>query len=501
MASKDGKIPTAHSHSATVDNDNDYDNEIKEDELTTKSKPEQNRLMGATIRINKGKCKGLEGVITERHKLRTVQLDVLPTQRIPIDLVEVLEYAEDYSEDEAEGDDEDMKYMKYTSAVVRVLAPHPSAGKIGVLENIFIKYWYITDNPSIYTAFPENKFDIVKYAIGDSVATDINESNNTIEKRGGTSQQPESYIQPTSATAEQDADIMSSHFGDVIATSNNITENITMTKDDTSRQVELDAQQQTVAPRHRQAKEKAVINILMGSNGLSLVEESFTLPKTKRKSFEDRIAALKAYKKRHGHLNVSQKEDRSLHSFCARMRTAKHYPEKTSNRLKNDRISALDAIGFNWMPSEQRLEAIEANKNAARHGNGNVRAKRKKSPPPSQQPPKKSLKRSMSTEQQRSIAEKLRREARQRTPVTVAQVEMNEKQRNESKRLLTCFLSGMDDDGVDDNSVAEEIHDYETTAVCMDRFQHNPNNYSAPYHYTPYHYSAPPLQKKSRKNS
>jgi len=485
MASKDGKIPTTHSH-------NDNDNEIKEDELTIKSKPLQNRLMGATIRINKGKCKGLEGVITERHKVRTVQLDVLPTQRIPIDHVEVLEYAEDYSEDEAEGDDEDMKYIKYKSAVVRVLAPHPSAGKIGVLENIFIKDWYITDNPSIYTAFPENKFDIVKYAIGDSVATDINESNNNIEKRGSTSQQPESYIQPTSV-AEQDADIMSSHFGDVIATSNNITENNTMKKDDTSRQVELDAQQQTVAPRHRQAKEKAVINILMGSNGLSLVEENVTLSKTKRISFEDRIAALKAYKKRHGHLNVSQKKDRSLHSFCARMRTAK-------SNLKNDRISALDAIGFNWMPSEQRLEAIEANKNAARHG-GNVRAKRKKSPPPSQQPPKASLKRSMSTEQQRSIAEQLRREARQRTPITVAQVEMNEKQRNESKRLLTCFLSGMDDDGVDDNSVAEEIHDYETTAVYMDRFQHNPNNYSAPYHYTPYHYSAPPLQKKYRKNS
>jgi hypothetical protein len=63
--------------------------------------------------------------------------------------------------------------------------------------------------------------------------------------------------------------------------------------------------------------------------------------------FFDRVDELKAYKEKHGHLNVRQKENQSLYGFCSNMRQARK-GKKGSYRLDNGRIAALDAIGFDW---------------------------------------------------------------------------------------------------------------------------------------------------------
>jgi len=64
--------------------------------------------------------------------------------------------------------------------------------------------------------------------------------------------------------------------------------------------------------------------------------------------FEDRIDQLKAYKQKHGHLNVTRNEEKSLAAFCHRMRTGRRNPEKSNTKLTDDRIASLDALGFPW---------------------------------------------------------------------------------------------------------------------------------------------------------
>ena len=65
-------------------------------------------------------------------------------------------------------------------------------------------------------------------------------------------------------------------------------------------------------------------------------------------SFAQRIADLRAYKEKHGHIKVSQKEDKSLFGFCTNMRYARKHPEKSTMTLTDDRIANLDALGFEW---------------------------------------------------------------------------------------------------------------------------------------------------------
>jgi hypothetical protein len=55
---------------------------------------------------------------------------------------------------------------------------------------------------------------------------------------------------------------------------------------------------------------------------------------------------LRAYKEKHGHLNLSHKDDSSLYNYCNNLRQARK--GKGSHRLDETRIAALDAIGFNW---------------------------------------------------------------------------------------------------------------------------------------------------------
>ena len=42
-----------------------------------------------------------------------------------------------------------------------------------------------------------------------------------------------------------------------------------------------------------------------------------------RNANHQKIAELKGFKEKHGHLNVSQKEDKSLSVFCANVRQAR----------------------------------------------------------------------------------------------------------------------------------------------------------------------------------
>ena len=79
---------------------------------------------------------------------------------------------------------------------------------------------------------------------------------------------------------------------------------------------------------------------------------SVGLPKkaTPIKTFEDHFEELKAYKAKHGHINlIFQMEEEGLYNFCQRMRRARAEPEKGKFKLSTDRIALLDSIGFSWV--------------------------------------------------------------------------------------------------------------------------------------------------------
>ena len=111
--------------------------------------------------------------------------------------------------------------------------------------------------------------------------------------------------------------------------------------------------------------------------------EMKSAPKKKRiiKSFEQRIDDLKAYEKKHGHVNVKKSDDKSLYQFCLNMRQARKNPEKSTMTLTDNRIASLDALGFDWSVRpreqaakksfEQRLEDLRAYKE--KHGHVNVK--------------------------------------------------------------------------------------------------------------------------------
>ena len=99
-----------------------------------------------------------------------------------------------------------------------------------------------------------------------------------------------------------------------------------------------------------------------------------------QKSFEQRIADLKAYKEKHGRVNVKMREDKSLYGFCYNVRYARINPEKSNMVLNYDHIASLDALGFDWTARErterksfeQRIEDLRAYKEK----NGHVNVKR-----------------------------------------------------------------------------------------------------------------------------
>ena len=82
---------------------------------------------------------------------------------------------------------------------------------------------------------------------------------------------------------------------------------------------------------------------------------------TKRviKSFEQRIEDLRAYKAKHGHTNVKEKEDKSLYEFCKNMRRARKHQEKYRTLINEERIASMDALGFDWGVKEQAIKSFE----------------------------------------------------------------------------------------------------------------------------------------------
>ena len=77
-------------------------------------------------------------------------------------------------------------------------------------------------------------------------------------------------------------------------------------------------------------------------------ELGFTWDKHKKhKSFEEHIEELKAFKKKHGHVRVAVNHDTSLYEFCANMRYARRNPG-TGMTITEDKIKALDELGFTW---------------------------------------------------------------------------------------------------------------------------------------------------------
>ena len=96
--------------------------------------------------------------------------------------------------------------------------------------------------------------------------------------------------------------------------------------------------------------------------------------KRTNKSFEERLEELTAFKVKHGHhVRVTMKQDKkSLHSFCKNMRCARRGTGRMS--ITEDRIKALDELGFDWGDKnksfEERIEELKAFK--AKHGHVRV---------------------------------------------------------------------------------------------------------------------------------
>jgi hypothetical protein len=83
--------------------------------------------------------------------------------------------------------------------------------------------------------------------------------------------------------------------------------------------------------------------------------------KKKRQDFFDRVDELKSFKEKHGHMNPACRGvTRSLHLFCRNTRQARRdmIAGKKGDRrvLNDDRIAALDAIGFDWRNDDLRKD-------------------------------------------------------------------------------------------------------------------------------------------------
>jgi len=88
-------------------------------------------------------------------------------------------------------------------------------------------------------------------------------------------------------------------------------------------------------------------------------------------AFQNQLDALAAYKQEHGNFDGMNTKDKKLAQFCKDMRRARKNPESTNTVCDEDRIAALDALGFEWAPLDQafqaQLDALAAYKQE--HGN------------------------------------------------------------------------------------------------------------------------------------
>lgn len=72
----------------------------------------------------------------------------------------------------------------------------------------------------------------------------------------------------------------------------------------------------------------------------------------KNRSFEERLQELKEFKARHGDLHVTSKQDKSLATFCKAVRYARRHPDKAKIKVEEDRVTALNQLGFVWEPKK-----------------------------------------------------------------------------------------------------------------------------------------------------
>jgi hypothetical protein len=91
---------------------------------------------------------------------------------------------------------------------------------------------------------------------------------------------------------------------------------------------------------------------------LDTINNTITTSTTKstKISFEERIEHLRLFKLQHGHLNIKVEDDRSLYTFCHNIRNARRSKRGGGNDLTNDRLAALDAIGFDWRLKKQQQQ-------------------------------------------------------------------------------------------------------------------------------------------------
>jgi hypothetical protein len=86
---------------------------------------------------------------------------------------------------------------------------------------------------------------------------------------------------------------------------------------------------------------------------------------SKDDKFFTQVDKLRAYKEKHGHLNVHYKEDKSLYNYCCFWRSARRYINSgrgTRRKLTEEQIAALDAVGFNWNPGTSSTMATKDDK-------------------------------------------------------------------------------------------------------------------------------------------
>ena len=91
----------------------------------------------------------------------------------------------------------------------------------------------------------------------------------------------------------------------------------------------------------------------------SLNDLGFDWAVKEQKSFAQRIDDLRAYKEKHGHVNVKESGDKSLYGFCSHMRQARNNPEKSNAVLTDNRIASLVALGFEWTVQERGAKSFE----------------------------------------------------------------------------------------------------------------------------------------------
>ena len=92
--------------------------------------------------------------------------------------------------------------------------------------------------------------------------------------------------------------------------------------------------------------------------GFQWRKTKFVKRNVKQKTFAERMQELKDFKKEHGHLRVTYGMNKNLAIFCGHMRTARRHPDRV-NRIKmtEERIQALDSVGFEWEPMESERSA------------------------------------------------------------------------------------------------------------------------------------------------